>query len=58
MIFFKVSIFSSGSSMSFGGGGVGVELLKWDFGSRLVPSGTALRNGKHGRSEVRKQDDF
>ena len=30
---------------------MGVELLKWDFGSRLAPSGTALRNGKHGRDE-------
>ena len=37
---------------------MGVELVKWDFGSRLVPSGTALRNGKHGRDEIGKQDDF
>ena len=37
------------------GGGVGVELLKWDFGSRLVPSGTALRSGKHGRDENGKR---
>ena len=29
------------------GGGVGVDLLRWDFGSSVAPSGTALRNGKH-----------
>ena len=28
------------------GGGVGVELVKWDFGSRFTVQGTALRNGK------------
>ena len=30
------------------GGGVGADLLKWDFVSRVAPIGIRKRNGEHG----------